>query len=175
MRPLVICGVAVALGLSVAAAPAHALNRYRWHGTPGTANMPPVRGWWFYTESPLVRFMPRTVHRSRLNRTSWQRICVEYRGYAFTPGPASWDLDWRRRSCINVRPGYQANFAYSDYRASVPLKAYNVEVWVTWDVGSRRLGSARWDYNSTGDYLCQTPNCYTGYGYGNVAYIMFGL
>ena len=175
MRRLAICGVVVAVGLTVAAAPAQAVKRYRWAGTPGAATMPAVRGWWFYTDTPLVRFTPRTVQRSRLYSSYWQRICVDYRGYAFTPGPATWGFDWHSRSCINVRPDYQANFGYQNYRPSVPLKAYNVEVWVTWDVGRRRIGWARYDYNRTSDYLCQTPNCYTDYGYGNVAYIMFDV
>jgi hypothetical protein len=177
MRRVTICGVVVSvivLALAMAR-PADGAKRYRAAGSPGAATMPPVRGWWFYTEPALIRFMPRLVWRSPAYRSYSQRICVEYRTYAFTPGRAEWGFDWKRSSCINVRPGYRASFSQQDYRAQVPLKAYNVEVWVTWDVGSRRIGSARWDYNNVNDYRCQTPNCYADYGYGDVAYIMFDV
>jgi hypothetical protein len=177
MRRLTICSlVATFVACALATAhPAEGAKRYYKTGSPGAALTPPVRGWWFYTESAVIRFMPRSVWRSPLFRTRWQRICVDYRVYSFTPGPAVWGFDWHRRFCTNVQPGYRSNWTYLDYRAQVPLKAYNVEVWVTWDVGTRRIGTARWDYNDVRDYRCQTVNCYTDYGYENVAYIMFDV
>jgi hypothetical protein len=168
-----IAAVAV-LGLG-AAESAQAVGRVEKKGKPGAAQMPRMQGWYYAFENG-IEFGERSVQRSPSRPRRWQKICVDYRLYRFVPGrfgvEPRWRFDWRSEECIQVRAGYQANFAAESYQP-VPLFAYNAEVWVTWLVGGRRIAFARYDYNRPADYRCLTNKCVSGLWYGGVAGILF--
>jgi hypothetical protein len=154
---------------------AQAVERVEKKGKPGAVRMPQMQGWYYAFENG-IEFGERSVQRSPSRPRRWQKICVDYRLYRFVPGrfgvKPRWRSDWRSKDCVQVRPGYQADFAAERYQP-FPLFAYNAEVWVTWLVGGRRIAFARYDYNRATDYRCLTNKCTTGIGYQNVAYILF--
>jgi hypothetical protein len=166
--------VAAVLGFG-AVESAQAVDRVERKGKPGAAQMPRIQGWFYAFESGL-EFGKRSVQRSPSRPRQRQRICVDYRLYRFVPSRFGteplWRFDWRSRDCIQVRPGYQADFGAESYQP-VPLFAYNAEVWVTWFVGGRRIAFARYDYNRATDYRCLTNKCMTGLWYAGVAGILF--
>lgn len=158
--------------------PASAVNRYWTRGQPGPAFMPPMYGWYGgFTLQHTLRFATRNVRRSPAAPNRVQQICVQHKLYHFLPSylgeqpqwAHAWSTVW---ICRFIGRGQQLTVGYQDFNP-IPMKAYNAEVWVRWLVGQRQIGAARFDYNRTSDYRCQTFKCSTDYGYRGHAYIMF--
>lgn len=158
--------------------PASGVTRYWKRGQPGAVTMPPMYGWYGgFTLHHTLRFSERTIGRSTAAPGRRQQICVQHKLYHFLPSylgePPQWAHAWSSVwICRFVGRGQQLNVAHLDFNP-IPVKAYNAEVWVRWFVGQRQIGAARYTYNLTRDYQCQTFKCSTDYGYGGLAYIMF--
>jgi hypothetical protein len=178
----VLCGglvlTAVAVGLAVTAPSADAVRRYSQTGRPGIVGMPLMNGWFAGGGQSVIQFQPRLVFRSASYPKRRQTICVQYRLFRLDyagPFPKWWPTWQSSWGCSVAEPGMAsvARFRGLAVYADVD-RAYNAEVWATWRVGSKRIGSARYSYNHANDYRCQTQNCATDYGANGVAYIMFG-
>ena len=178
---MILCGMLVAGLLPAAAADsAEELRILKQIGKPGRMEMPPVYGYGgSLSAGPnVMRFAPRSIDRSPGAPRSPQNICVMYRiERLYTAVLNRWEPFRSATACARDVPvGFRAPFAAWDFYPPDVGFSYHAKVSVVWAVGNKRIAGATVDYNTTGDYRCETPRwCTVDYGFRNVAYMSFSF
>jgi hypothetical protein len=144
---------------------AQALRNYKLSGKPGRATYYQVGGWTVPFANHSLQLPGPTVYRSKASRKT-QKVYVKRYLLKRIPsspgeGPNPWRVEATRSTYGYISPRRKRTFKPWNLAAQAYVSYHAIYRVTYYAQAGRRLGRAYVDYNSTGDYHCNTDNCYT--------------